>query len=295
MPKSTEDASHAADTSDALRRSSKPINDGIFTRVVTLLAAKILDQKYMRRIWKQPSGVLFGFRFCIKTSPITTLAEAHVLQFVANNTSIPVPKVYSAFAHRGQVYIVMERIGGNMLAKGWVCRSEESKAKILNQLRGMIQQLRDIRPPSDYAVANINGGPIFDDRLSGSSLKGPFRTIHDFHRELREHADPGKMNAAALPDDLLEFFAFHGQQTASRPTLTHGDLSSLNILARGDDVVGIIDWETSGWFPSYWEYVTAWNVNPQNEFWRDEVDKFLAPMPYELKMDSVRRRYFGDF
>ncbi|KND93106.1 hypothetical protein TOPH_02253 [Tolypocladium ophioglossoides CBS 100239] len=49
---------------------------------------------------------------------------------------------------------------------------------------------------------------------------------------------------------------------------------------RGDDVVGIIDWETAAWFPCYWEYVCAWNVNPQNRFWQQEVDKFLTPRPY---------------
>jgi len=32
---------------------------------------------------------------------------------------------------------------------------------------------------------------------------------------------------------------------------THGDLSSLNVLVRGDQIVGIIDWETAGWYPSY--------------------------------------------
>ena len=36
---------------------------------------------------------------------------------------------------------------------------------------------------------------------------------------------------------------------------THGDLSSFNIVARVDGIVGIIDWETAGWYPSYWEYI----------------------------------------
>jgi len=30
------------------------------------------------------------------------------------------------------------------------------------------------------------------------------------------------------------------------PVLTHGDLSSFNILLRDDEVVGIIDWEITG-------------------------------------------------
>jgi hypothetical protein len=37
------------------------------------------------------------------------------------------------------------------------------------------------------------------------------------------------------------------------PVLTHGDLSSFNILLRDDEVVGIIDWEITGWSPYYWD------------------------------------------
>lgn len=60
-----------------------------------------------------------------------------------------------------------------------------------------------------------------------------------------------------------------------RTVLTHGDLSSLNILAHGDDIVGIVDWATAGWYPSYWEYTTACQVNPQSSIWRSETDHFL--------------------
>lgn len=63
---------------------------------------------------------------------------------------------------------------------------------------------------------------------------------------------------------------------------THGDLSSLNILVRDDTIVGIMDWETAGWFPSCWEYTTACQVNPEITFWINEIDKLLRPMPAEL-------------
>ncbi|KAI5455828.1 hypothetical protein BGZ63DRAFT_340010, partial [Mariannaea sp. PMI_226] len=75
--------------------------------------------------------------------------------------------------------------------------------------------------------------------------------------------------------------------------LTHGDLSSLNILVRGDEVVGVVEWETAGWFPSYWEYTCAENVNPLNTFYADEVDRFLTPMPNELKMENIKRKDSG--
>jgi hypothetical protein len=69
----------------------------------------------------------------------------------------------------------------------------------------------------------------------------------------------------------------------------------MNIIVRGDEVVGNIDWETAGWWPEYWEYTSAWHVNPYNEFWREEVDKFLEPKVEELDMERARRKFFGDF
>lgn len=64
-------------------------------------------------------------------------------------------------------------------------------------------------------------------------------------------------------------------------------------MVEGDEVVGILDWETAGWFPPYWEYTCVKYVNPQNTFWAEEVDKFLKPMPLELKMEGIRQKYFG--
>ena len=62
--------------------------------------------------------------------------------------------------------------------------------------------------------------------------------------------------------------------------------SSANILIERDKVVGIA---------KYWEYTTAWNVNPYNESWRGEVGKFVQEYPEALKMEEIRQKYFGDF
>ncbi|KAI0020266.1 protein kinase-like domain-containing protein [Xylariomycetidae sp. FL0641] len=218
------------------------------------------------------------------------------MRYVAQHTSIPVPKVYCAFVHKGQAYIVMERMNGDIAGHGWVKRTEESKQGILSQLEHMVQQLRDLQPPKDVGVSNVLGGPIYDCRLPGKSFWGPFDTQDDFHNELRGgvHLEGADTSAVPVAADLLELMSFHKQQHPP-PVLTHGDFCSQNILVKGDDVVGIIDWETAGWLPYYWEYSCAWNTNPQNQFWQSEVDRFLTPLPHELKMDNIRRKYFGDF
>lgn len=176
-----------------------------------------------------------------------------------------------------------------MIGSGWVKRSEESKTKLLSQLEKMVREIRKLQPPEGMGVASVDGGPLFDCRVPGLSLRfGPFNTIQDFHRHLRMGME---FDSRLHPQiqDLIK------QQSKPWPSVfTHGDLSSLNILARGDDIVGIIDWETAGWYPSYWEYTSAYQVNPQNSFWINEIDKFLQPMSEELAMEQIRQKHFGD-
>lgn len=189
----------------------------------------------------------------------------------------------------------MERIVGKPLAVGWMQRSQGSKDKILQQLGSLIREMRSLETPNGTGVSNISGGPIFDLRLPNRAHWGPFNSIHDFHRELRNGIEPDNiMDLGDTTEELKDLVKFH-ERPWETPVFTHGDLSSLNVLAQGDRLVAIIDWETAGWMPSYWEYTSAWDTNPQNRFWQKEVDKFLEPHQYALKMETIRKKYFGDF
>lgn len=177
-----------------------------------------------------------------------------------------------------------------MVGKGWPKRSDESKTKILLQLKRMIQELRSLSPPPGTAIGNVDGGPLHDDRLPGSSLShGPFSNVGEFHNHLRG----GLQLDPRLNPEIKQLIASHHGYWPL--VFTHGDLSSLNILVRGDTIVGIVDLEMAGWYPSCWEYTAACQVNPANSFWRDEIDRFLDPQPAEEAMEKIRQKYFGDF
>ncbi|KAH9217654.1 hypothetical protein DL95DRAFT_434543 [Leptodontidium sp. 2 PMI_412] len=198
--------------------------------------------------------------------PHRHLPEAYTLQFIAENTSITVPKVYCAFSRKGRAYIAMERVQGQMLGQGWSNRS------LVSQTR-----LRALQPPEGQGVSNAAGGPIWDCRPHGETMwHGPFKTIHEFHKHLRGGFDAG-------PNHYPDFSEMITLQDVDwgLPVFTHGDLSSLNIL-------------TSGWYPKYWEYTTAKQVSPRNPFWEKGIDKFLEPMSKELGMEKVREKYFND-
>lgn len=184
--------------------------------------------------------------------------------------------------------MVMSRIPGHKLAEGWLERSPESRKIILMQLRVMIEEMRALTPAPDTGVESVTGGQLWDCRMAKSDTFGPFRTVQDFHRYLHQ-------DHPVIPEnhpDINLLLSLHEKSWPLR--FTHGDLSSLNIMVEGDRVTGIVDWETAGWYPSYWEYTTACNVNPRNMFWRDFIDDFLEPMPDELAMETIRNNYFGD-
>ena len=147
----------------------------------------------------------------------------------------------------------MERVRGETIATRWPTLSEASKLSIFNQLKEIIKELRSV-PYQTGGISNLDGGPIHDFRLQNSSW-GPFRTVTDFHLSLRNNVTLQSLKSSKTlnPDeisDLKRLIAFHEREPRA-PVLTHGDLSSLNILIRDDVVVGIIDWDTAGWLPYY--------------------------------------------
>lgn len=179
--------------------------------------------------------------------------------YVARNTTVPVPTVHLAFTHKGCTYILMERIHGHYLGDGWVKRPSTSQLKILQSLKGMILDMRTLQTHGSInVICSVNGGSLYDPRMPCITGRfGPFKDVREFHDYLRDGIQ-AHSNA-----DVTKLITMH-RQDWDAPTFTHGDLSSLNIIVRGDDVVGIVDWETAGWYPSYWEYTTACQMNPQN-------------------------------
>lgn len=276
---------------------SHPIRATFVRRTFTRALYQAACTRLLRPLFKRNGNIiLVSSSLCIKATHWTRLAEASTMEFIRNNTDIPVPKVHCAFERKGRCYILMERLPGAHIAFCWAARSEASKASLLEQLRTMIAQMRELKQPtiSKTEVSNVDGGPIMDIRLPRKSLWGPFKNVRDFQHELTDGLDLENARGDC-PPGVRELGRFHAQQADTEAKFTHGDLSSFNIMVKGDQVTGIVDWETAGWLPWYWEYVSAWYVNPHNEFWQDHVDKFLSPDLEAQKMGEVRLRWFGDF
>ncbi|KAK3317915.1 kinase-like domain-containing protein [Apodospora peruviana] len=277
------------------------INNTPFRRLLTLLALKTTARLYRRH----GDCVPISPSLIVKSGRFVHLTEAATMQFVAKNTSnIPVPKVWCSFVHKNRAYIVMERIQGKEFVVAWPDLPEPSRQRLLSQLRQMLQELRSLRPPSPGVVQSCVGGSLHDARITRALPRfGPFKTIHEFHFWLRDSTQIDKAETKPSNDhcddqewtDLKEMAARQDGPWPEGSVFTHADLNPCNVLLRGDEVVGIIDWAFSGWYPHYWEYTSAWHGNALRPDWQALLDRILERQPDEvIKMEKTRQKWWGE-
>ncbi|KAE8441990.1 hypothetical protein EG329_004116 [Mollisiaceae sp. DMI_Dod_QoI] len=297
LPDSEGQSTFAAPTTES-STCSRAYNDSCFWRSFTLNAVRVLEREEafcsILPLW--------GGKICIKYGPAVQLLEAAALRLVAQTTSIPVPKVYCAFRHRNRTYIVMELIDREEIGENWAKRSNVEKQALLDQLKGIFEELRNIPHPRPGILAAADIQALYDPRAAKGELGfGPFGKESDFNNFLRGgmQADDDMLNKERCPwvtdeerAEMSKLISLH-ESSHHRVCFTHGDVSSSNILVKGAKVVGLIDFELSGFYPEYWEYTTAMNVNKFDGFWKDEIPKFLKEYPRELEMETLRRRHFG--
>jgi len=269
------------------------INNTFVRRILTRLASHTTAKIYAR------DGLCtrVSRNKILKTGRRVHLTESATMKYLAENTTIPVPKVYCSFLHKNRAYIVMERIQGEELSKAWKNMSKESIDGVLAQLGKIFQQLRALNPPG-MGVESCIGGSLYDSRIPrGNPRFGPFKSIQDFHFWLRQDFTPESLKDREQDQDWHDLQHMMSEQDGlwSPPTFTHGDLNPSNVIVREGNVVGIIDWEFSGWYPQYWEYTSAWFGNVTRTEWQEILDKVLdRPHPEVFKMEEVRNKWWGE-
>ena len=241
-----------------------------------------LDYSQGRRV----AGV--GSAFVVKYGLNVELIEGENMLFVAQikDKFVRAPKVYALYEDQTDKvrYIVMERINGLTLSSLWQTLVTSQKEIICNQLRLAMDCLRKLPSPGGYC--SIDRRPLedcmfwsrddsqaveesiasFSGPLDGP-LNGPFDTEEEVNsamikKYLYNNLPAGK--AAFYERALPQVLCNHP------PKFSHGDLQRKNIIiSRLPDVdesgsvvcdeleVVLLDWEVSGWYPSYWEYSRA--------------------------------------
>ena len=235
----------------------------------------------------------FGLYLKLQRETDSYRNESNALELVRGSTSIPVPETIDTVSKPEKAddpfsfpknYLLITRISGLPL---WRCQnvlSDRDFERIASQLKDYLSQLRSVvkHTGPDTAVCNTLGEACRDPRIHGGEPIGPFADEASFSQLLRYSDEPSRRG--------------------HKMVFTHADLNPRNILvdwftrsngSQGWEVTGIIDWESSGYYPEYWDYTKAmfegFRWTPR---YNDLIESVFADIGnYSQEMDVERRSW----
>ena len=231
-----------------------------------------------------------GPHFVVKYGISIDPTEGENMLFVQQNTFITVPRLYALYTDVSdhKTYIVMERISGDSLDSLWPQMSEAEKLIVSGRLRKSMDQLRSLPAPGGRYGSLSNRGLMDWVFWTGNSMdmlaiEGPFDTEDEVNSAMIKKY----LFNCGLPEKAKFYeHTFPRIFSGHPPVFTHGDFQRKNIVVRKsqsheaqtleDRELVLIDWEFSGWYPSYWEHGKAlYSCGGWNDDWHQYVAKSL--------------------
>ena len=241
---------------------------------------------------KYAPGVLVKYRWHME-------AEVRALQFVYERLSIRTPRVlrhapfpgpdakFKAWEwEKGCWYLLMDECPGVPLDTVIADMSPAELDHIADQLAAV---LKEMRACTSTTLGSVSGGP-YDNRYMPFPWQPPhaFSSVAEFLEFYRGMFLD--FCGAAFVEKLFSCFP-DGSDVPVH--LTHGDLLPKNILVDGSTITAIIDWETAGFYPEFWEYCRMHDPGFQTPEW-DHVLARLFPGPRREKeiraVDNILRQ-----
>ena len=192
----------------------------------------------------------------MKCGSSVDLGEIHTMKYLSSmKNEIPMPRPLGAISINGWTCIFMSYVEGVTLESIWPCLESDRKTSIQCQLAKILQQLRQTPIPSDL-LGSGNPPRCKDLRRKLRLCPGPIKSEVDFNEFLA-------FTTRTLNPQFVDL-STSSMSRVHNIVMAHGDLHPKNILVQytpsGDlCVASILDWELSGAYPEYWDYVKALN------------------------------------
>ncbi|KAF4504035.1 hypothetical protein G6O67_008655 [Ophiocordyceps sinensis] len=234
--------------------------------------AVILHKLFNRRVVLQPDNTV------IKSGKRIAVGEAEALK-IAAHAGIPAPSVHDVHSTSdGEGRIRMDYIQGQSLDKLWPDMCAIQRKDVARQLREIVERMRSVAPPP-HLIGACDGTEIRDTRLYFTYHSAPCHDEGGFNEfllsSLYKHTPP------------LVREAFSRRLRANhRIVLSHCDLTPRNILVKDGRVMGIVDWEDSGWYPEYWEYVKFFQRTADKD-WKQYAEDIFPELYHDELVDFI--------
>ncbi|PWY90332.1 kinase-like protein [Aspergillus sclerotioniger CBS 115572] len=210
------------------------------------------------------------------------ITELAALNYVAEHTSIPVPKILNVYHHRDGLYIKLTYVSGMDLQAAWLGGhlSQDQKKHIIAEVIGYVNQFRSLDPPCKGIVGSADLQVCLDHRVRPLTF-GPFNEHEAFHSFLRRHIILENCTKT-FGEEVTDCHSRH-----YRSCFTHADLCPRNIIVDKGKVSAIIDWEFGGWYPEYWEYTKAHFGQIEMPEWYEGLEFAMARYDVEMRAERA--------
>ena len=212
---------------------------------------------------------------------------------------LPIPSIYrvSYRFENGIPYygeLEMEFMPGRTLKSVWAEMDEVAKQRVCQDIWDLIATIRSRVPrPTDLAAGRyrtVDGSPSRDPLLGDNNDIAPAEFTDDTLRE-RIHTRYVAHNGLSYKDGK-EVYGLLPRSGDS--VFTHGDLAPRNIIVDENfQITAVLDWESSGWFPDYWEYaqMMKW-CGPAEHEWQKRMTETRPKLWYITGIHKARRVLF---
>jgi hypothetical protein len=143
----------------------------------------------------------------------------------------------------------------------------------LFELKECIGAMRQWIPPNPKGIYSVIGTSLRSTRVH-DHIMGPFAAENELHDFL---LSPASGHAFDTTTEYINALAQANEirNCPHKITFTHGDLKAHTILV-GDDghLSGFLDWESTGWYPEYWDFTTAMRFG--RDSWWFQVASWLG-------------------
>ena len=218
-------------------------------------------------------------------------AEVRALQFIHGRLSVRTPRVlhHAPFTDavvepwdwmKGVWYFFMEECPGVPLGTVIDRMSSTEFDHVADQILIILNEMRSY--PSK-ALGSVTGGP-YNNRF----MPFPWHPPHAFPstKEYLDHYRDMFLEFCG-PEYVEELFSCFPMDSQVR--FTHGDLLPHNILVDGSKITAIIDWETTGYYPEFWEYCRMHDPGLMTPAWGCVLGRIFPGPRREKEIDAVYR------
>ncbi|KAJ5688498.1 hypothetical protein N7462_002890 [Penicillium macrosclerotiorum] len=247
----------------------------------------------------------------VKYGGCIRVQEGQALAYLEQYTEVPAPRLYAMYYDSEELFLIMQRVPGVQLDSIWPSLASCEKDDIIANLHIIFDMMRNIECPWPNFFGGLDGGSVphylFYSQSGDKKFLGPFSSEPAFVAGLVSNYR-AYIERNNHPDYKARFYEKYLARVLQghRPTLTHGDVQQKNIIVsenpsrqnnqggRSFDIA-LVDWESSGWFPDFWEFFCAsWLLHFEwDEEWSWLLQEFLPVWPAELALMQQIDRDLG--